>query len=118
GVGGAWAGGGTRGALWGGVGGGKSDASRPGVSGPPKYGPAYLAAAFAFANHWMSTDRTAVFDHLSANFNAQSYGGRLESGYRFPTIYRGITPHAPAPAPKLPTPGSNPPDTIAHGFEP
>src|SRR5262249_61464224 len=116
--GGAWAGGAPMGARPGGGGGGKSDAFQAGVYGATKSAPAYLAAAFAFANHWMSTDRTAVFDHLSANFNAQSYGGRLESGYRFPTIYRGITPHAPAPAPKLPTPGSNPPDTIAHGFEP
>jgi hypothetical protein len=29
----------------------------------------------AFTNHWMSTDRIAVGDHLTAD--AQSYGGRL-----------------------------------------
>jgi hypothetical protein len=28
----------------------------------------------------MSTDRVAVRDHLTADFNAQSYGGRLEGG--------------------------------------
>jgi outer membrane autotransporter protein len=54
----------------------------------------YLAAAFAFANHWMSTDRNAVGDHLTADFNAQSYGGRLEGGYRFAVPYVGITPYA------------------------
>src|SRR6516165_6517948 len=33
-------------------------------------------AALAFTNHWMSTDRLAFAgDHLSASFNAQSYGG-------------------------------------------
>src|SRR5918993_4241595 len=44
-------------------------------------GPAYLAAAFAFTKHWMSTDRFAfASNHLNAEFNAQSYGGRLEGG--------------------------------------
>jgi hypothetical protein len=52
----------------------------PRGSGPIRWGPAYLAADFAFTNHWMSTDRLAVGDHLT---NAQSYGGRLEGGYRY-----------------------------------
>ena len=72
-----------------GPGGGKSDAFQAGVYGATKYGPAYLAAAFAFANHWMSTDRLAFGDHLTADFNAQSYGGRLEGGYRFATPFAG-----------------------------
>jgi hypothetical protein len=42
----------------------------------------------------MSTDRFAVGDHLTADFNAQSYSGRLEGGYRFGTSYGGITPYA------------------------
>src|SRR5215469_8890416 len=90
----ALAGGGTDWSLAQGLGGGKSDAFQAGVYGATRWGPAYLAAAFAFTNHWMSTDRTAVGDHLTANFNAQSYGGRIESGYRFATIYGGITPYA------------------------
>src|SRR5262249_33595903 len=73
----ALAGGGTDWSLAQGIGGGKSDAFQAGVYGATRSGPAYLAAAFAFANHWMSTDRFAVGDHLTANFNAQSYGGRL-----------------------------------------
>ena len=76
----AFAGGGTNWGLSQGLGGGRSDAFQAGVYGATKYGPAYLAAAFAFANHWMSTDRLAVGDHLTADFNAQSYGGRLEGG--------------------------------------
>src|SRR5215475_8067312 len=90
----AFAGGGTDWSLAQGLGGGKSDAFQAGVYGATRWGPAYLAAAFAFTNHWMSTDRFAVNDHLTANFNAQSYGGRLESSYRFATIYGGITPYA------------------------
>src|SRR5262245_4961273 len=66
---------------------------------------ARLAAAFAFANHWMSTDRLAVSDHLTADFNAQSYGGRLEGGYRFATPYAGITPYAAIQAQNFHTPG-------------
>ena len=56
----AFAGGGTNWSLSQGLGGGKSDAFQAGIYGATKYGPAYLAAAFAFANHWMSTDRLAV----------------------------------------------------------
>ena len=37
--------------------------------------------------------RLAFGDHLTADFNAQSYSGRLEGGYRFGTPY-GITPYA------------------------
>src|SRR5262249_35386228 len=101
----ALAGGGTKWDLSQGLGGGKSDAFQAGVYGATKYGPAYLAAAFAFANHWMSTDRLAVGDHLTADFNAQSYGGRLEGGYRFATIYGGITPYAAIQAQSFHTPG-------------
>ena len=55
----ALAGGGTNWSLSQGLGGGKSDAFQAGVYGATQSGPAYLAAAFAFANHWMSTDRLA-----------------------------------------------------------
>ena len=67
-------------------------------------------------NHWMSTDRFAVGDHLTANFNAQSYGGRLEGGYRFGTPYGGLTPYAAIQAQSFHTPGYTETDTIAGGF--
>jgi uncharacterized protein with beta-barrel porin domain len=62
----ALAGAGTDWSLSQGLGGGKSDAFQAGLYGATKSGPAYLAAAFSFANHWMSTDRFAVGDHLTA----------------------------------------------------
>ncbi len=99
-----------------GLGGGKSDAFQAGVYGATKSGPAYLAAAFAFANHWMSTDRFAVGDHLTANFNAQSYGGRLEGGYRFGMPYGGITPYAAIQAQNFHTPGYTETGLIPSGF--
>jgi len=112
----AFAGGGTDWSLAQGLGGGKSDAFQAGLYGATRWGPAYLAAAFAFTNHWMSTDRFAVGDHLTANFNAQSYGGRIESGYRFATIYGGITPYAAIQAQSFHTPRYTETDAIANGF--
>ena len=112
----AFAGGGTNWSLSQGLGGGKSDAFQAGIYGATKYGPAYLAAAFAFANHWMSTDRLAFGDHLTADFNAQSYGGRLEGGYRFATPYGGITPYAAIQAQSFHTPGYTETGVIPNGF--
>ena len=113
----ALAGGGTNWSLAQGLGGGKSDAFQAGVYGATRSGPAYLAAAFAFANHWMSTDRFAFAgDHLTGSFNAQSYGGRVESGYRFATIYGGVTPYAAIQAQSFHTPGYSETDTNGGGF--
>ena len=112
----AFAGGGTNWSLSQGLGGGKSDAFQAGIYGATKYGPAYLAAAFAFANHWMSTDRLAFGDHLTADFNAQSYGGRLEGGYRFATPFAGITPYAAIQAQSFHTPGYTESGVIPNGF--
>jgi outer membrane autotransporter protein len=90
----AVAGGGTDWSLAQGLGGGRSDAFQAGVYGATRAGPAYLAAALAYTNHWMSTDRFAFAgDHLTASFNAQSLGARVESGYRFATVYGGLTPY-------------------------
>ena len=108
----ALAGGGTNWSLANGLGGGKSDAFQAGLYGATRWGPAYLAAAFSYTNHWMSTDRFAFAgDHLTASFNAQSYGGRVESGYRFATYYGGITPYAAIQAQSFRTPGYSETDT-------
>jgi uncharacterized protein YhjY with autotransporter beta-barrel domain len=78
---------------------GRSDAFQAGLYGTTRNGPAYLAAALAFANHFFTTNRAALGDDLQANFDGQSYGARLESGYRFavvpallPTTF-GVTPY-------------------------
>jgi len=95
----AAAGGGTNWGLANGLGGGRSDSAQIGVYAKTRIGPAYLAESVAFANHWFSTDRTALGDNLHAVFTGQSFGGRIEGGYRFavmPTL--GITPYAAAQA--------------------
>jgi autotransporter-associated beta strand protein len=113
----ALAGGGTGWSLAQGLGGGKSDAFQAGVYGATRWGAAYLAAAFAFTNYWMSTDRFAFAgDHLSASFNAQSLGGRVESGYRFGTIYGGLTPYGAIQAQSFHTPGYSETDLTNGGF--
>ncbi len=81
----ALAGGGTNWSLSAGLGGGRDDAAFAGVYGSGQWGQAYLSGALSYASHWMSTSRTITVagpDTLTASFNAQSFGGRLESGYR------------------------------------
>jgi outer membrane autotransporter protein len=96
---------------------GRSDAFQSGVYGITRAGPAYLAAALAFANHWMTTSRAALGDPLTANFDAQSYGGRVEGGYRYavlPTV--GVTPYAAVQAQDFHTPGYSESDPTGGGF--
>ena len=113
----ALAGGGTNWSLAQGLGGGKSDAFQAGVYGTAKYGPAYLAAALAYTNHWMSTDRLAFAgDHLTASFNGQSFGGRVESGYRLMTYYGGLTPYAAIQSQLFHTPDYTETDLNSGGF--
>jgi outer membrane autotransporter protein len=113
----ALAGGGTNWSLAQGIGGGKSDAFQAGIYGTTRWGAAYVAAALAFTNHWMSTDRFAFAgDHLTSSFNAQSFGGRVEGGYRFATIYGGLTPYAAVQAQTFHTPSYNESDLNAGGF--
>ena len=78
----ALAGGGTSWSVAEGLGSGRSDAFQAGLYGKHFFGPAYLAGALAFTNNWMTTDRSALGDDITAHFSGQSYGGRLETGYR------------------------------------
>ncbi|WP_154071048.1 autotransporter outer membrane beta-barrel domain-containing protein [Bradyrhizobium lablabi] len=87
------------------------------VYGTTRSGPAYVAASLAFTNHWMSTDRFAAFgDHLTASFNAQSVGGRIEGGYRFATPIGGVAPYAALQAQNFRTPTYSEADLTGGGF--
>jgi uncharacterized protein with beta-barrel porin domain len=79
----ALAGAGTNWGLSSGLGGGYSEALQIGTYGITWFGPAYLAGALSFSNHWFTTNRSALGDQLTANFVGQSYGARFEGGYRF-----------------------------------
>ncbi len=114
----ALAGGGTNWGLAQGLGGGRSDAFQAGVYGRTYFGPAYVAASLAFANHWMSTNRFAFGgDQLSASFNAQSYGGRVETGYRDAMLpMAAVTPYAALQAQSFHTPNYSETDLTGGGF--
>jgi len=102
------AGGTTSWNLAGGFGGGSSQAFLGGIYGLHKSGAAYVSGALTYANYWMSTDRNvpvAGADDLQANFDAQSFGGRLEGGYRLLTWWTaGFTPYAAAQVQSFHTP--------------
>ncbi|WP_439364481.1 autotransporter outer membrane beta-barrel domain-containing protein [Bradyrhizobium sp. DASA03005] len=113
----ALSGGGTKWDLAQAIGGGKSDAVQAGVYTAVRNGPAYFAASLAVANHWMSTDRLAPFgNQLTAKFDAQTVGGRIEGGYRFATPIGGFTPYAAAQAQAFRTPTYTETDPAGSGF--
>jgi uncharacterized protein with beta-barrel porin domain len=94
----ALAGGGTNWNVAQGLGSGRSDSIQIGVHGTTHWGPVYLSGALAFANHWFTTNRTALGDQLTANFIGQSYAARGEAGYRYAVPVSGaivgVTPYA------------------------
>ena len=87
----ALAGGGTNWNVAQNLGSGRSDAFQAGVYGITHAGPAYLSGALAFANHWFTTNRIALGDHLTAKFQGQSYAARGEVGYRYAVPLAGIS---------------------------
>jgi outer membrane autotransporter protein len=96
---------------------GRSDAFLAGVYGTTHFGPAYLAGALSFANHWATTDRTTFAgDHIQATFNAQSYGARVESGYRFDNPFVAVTPYIAGEFQRFSTPSFSEADLSAGGF--
>jgi outer membrane autotransporter protein len=76
---------------------GRTDNFHAGVYGSLRYGPAYLSAAMAYGHHWVSTKRNVVmpgFATLESDYDANSFGGRIEAGYRYGLGSFGLTPYA------------------------
>jgi outer membrane autotransporter protein len=83
---------------------GRGDVFQAGLYGSKRWGAAYVSAALAYATYWMSTDRFVnVFgtDHLTSNFTAHDFSGRIESGYRFALPLVAVTPHGAFQAQRL-----------------
>jgi uncharacterized protein with beta-barrel porin domain len=113
----ALSGGGAAWGLAGGLGTGRSDAFQTGVYGITRAGPAYLGASLAGANHWMTTNRSSLGDSLTANFDAQSYGARVEGGYRLALLPAlGVAPYAALEAQDFHTPSYSETDLTGGGF--
>ncbi|HEX3863348.1 MAG TPA: autotransporter domain-containing protein [Stellaceae bacterium] len=82
-----------------GLGTGHSDDVQGGIYGLSRFGDSYLSAAFAYAHHDLSFNRSvavgAVLDRLTADVGADHVAGRVEAGHRFaysPTL--AIVPYA------------------------
>ena len=116
----ALAGGGTNWNLAQSLGSGRSDSFQAGVYSTTHFGPAYLSGALAFANHWFATNRIAMGDDLTANFQGQSYAARGEAGYRYAaplTEYIvGVTPYAALQVQDFHTPSYSETDLSGGGF--
>ena len=112
----ALAGGSTNWTLSDGLGTGHGDAFMAGIYGKTYNGPVYLTGSLAAADHWISTDRTALGDQLTARFAAQSFGGRIEGGYRFATAFGGVSPYAAAQIQSFHTPAYAETDLTGGGF--
>jgi autotransporter-associated beta strand protein len=78
---------------------GRSDLFQAGAFVRHSVGPAYISAALAYGWQDVTTDRIvsiAGSDLLRANFNANTFSGRAEGGYRFVAPWIGgvgITPY-------------------------
>jgi autotransporter-associated beta strand protein/T5SS/PEP-CTERM-associated repeat protein len=78
---------------------GSGDAVQGGLYGSTKWGNAYLSAAVSFG--WFDLDTTrsvllpGVANVLTGNVSADSFGGRIEGGWRVPVWQSsGVTPYA------------------------
>ncbi len=112
----ALGGAGTNWGLANALGSGRSDAMQAGVYGVGWLGSAYLAGALAFSNHWFNTHRAAIGDQLTAKFDGQSYGARLEGGYRYAVSTFGVTPYAAVQFQDFHTPAYSESDPTGAGF--
>jgi autotransporter-associated beta strand protein len=113
----ALAGAGTNWGLANALGTGRSDALQVGAYGSHWFGPAYVAGALAFSNHWFSTSRSALGDQLNATFTGQNFGARLEGGYRYavrPAF--AVTPYGAVQAQTFHTPAYSETDVTGGGF--
>lgn len=80
-----------------GLGSGRSDLFQAGAFVRHTIGPAYVSAALAYGWQDITTNRNVAIvglDHLRAEYNANSWSGRIEGGYRYATPWLGITPYA------------------------
>ena len=113
----ALAGAGINWGLANGLGTGRSDAFQVGGRAIWWLGPAYVKGALAFTNNWFTTNRSALGDQLTANFDGQSYGGRIEGGYRdFVLPALGVTPYGALQAQDFHTPAYSETDVTGGGF--
>ncbi|CAN7688921.1 autotransporter domain-containing protein [Mesorhizobium sp. LjRoot246] len=77
-----------------GLGSGDASTFNAGVYGRQGFGDAYLSGALAYGFHAVETNRSVLGDRLTGEFNAHTFSGRAEAGYRFETPVVAISPYA------------------------
>ncbi len=90
-----------------GFGGGRSDVFQAGLYAADEFGPVYVAGALSFGDYWVTTNRSVTLpggDVFSANFNAQGFGARGETGYHIALAPLTLTPYAALQAQNFHTP--------------
>jgi outer membrane autotransporter protein len=106
----ALAGGGTSFGLANGLGGGNSDLFQASIYARQSWGAAYLMGAFGYGWQDVSMSRTVTVagsDTLDADFNANTFAGRAEGGWRFGSAWTGATPYAAVQIASIKLPGYN-----------
>lgn len=76
------------------MGSGEANVFNAGLYGRQGFGDAYLSSLLAYGFYDFDTSRAVPGDTLSGSFNAQSWSGRVEGGYRFDTPLAALTPYA------------------------
>jgi T5SS/PEP-CTERM-associated repeat protein/autotransporter-associated beta strand protein len=79
-----------------GLGSGDADMVQTGVFGKHTMGAGYVFAGLAYTFQDVTTNRTVTVsgsDELEAKFDANTFGGRIEGGYRYATPFAAITPY-------------------------
>ena len=93
--------------LDGGLGNGRTNAFQAGLYGRTRLGPLYLAAAGAWGQHAVSTQRSVPFlaDSLTANYTATTWSARAEIGHRVSFGDYSVTPFIAGQSQVVNTPG-------------
>lgn len=93
--------------LDGGLGNGRTNAFQAGLYGRTRLGPLYLAAAGAWGQHAVSTQRSVPFlaDSLTSNYTATTWSARAEIGHRWSFGDYGVTPFIAGQSQVVNTPG-------------
>jgi uncharacterized protein with beta-barrel porin domain len=100
-----------------GLGQGRSTTMQAALYGLMREGPAYLSLGGSFANHQITSNRSALGDQLTATYDGQSYSARAEAGYRFEVAPKtGIAPYAAGQFQLFHTPAYSETDITGLGF--
>jgi hypothetical protein len=107
------------GSNWGDAAGGSgtSNAANVNLYATTRQDRAYVSGWLNVNDNWLNTARFTGGDEVVGKFSAQTYGARLEGGYRYPVMATfGVTPYAGLQLQYLHTPAYNETDLAGGGM--